>query len=108
MKHGRTDYNGRIVDLASLTKDPAFVLDLLLKLEHDPPARPIAEDEPVFVLRASDMIAPHIVREYARRARQEANISFEAVAAITDQATAMDEWQVTHGAKLPDAPLPAT
>ena len=60
-----------------------------------------AEDEPVFVLRAQDMLAPEIVREWAYRAQCEG-----APIAKCDEARAiandMEQWQIAHRRKVPD------
>ncbi len=45
-----------------------------------------APDEPIFVLRAQDFLAPEIVREWAYRA-------------AVDR---MEDWQIAHKRKVPD------
>ena len=47
MKHARNDYNGRIVDLQNK----------------------IPEDEPVFLLRAQDKLAPELLLQWAMKLR---------------------------------------
>jgi len=58
-------------------------------------------DEPVFVLRAQDMLGPEIVREWAYRAQCEG-----APIAKCDEARriadAMEQWQIAHRRKVPD------
>lgn len=80
MKHAREDYN-RIQDPAGL----------------------IPEDEPVFLLRAQDLTAPHTVRYWARTAR-DFGAKEEIVQAAQEQADAMFKWQEEHGSKIPDMP----
>jgi hypothetical protein len=58
-------------------------------------------DEPVFVLRAQDMLSPEIVREWAYRAQCEG-----APIAKCDEARriadAMEQWQIANRRKVPD------
>lgn len=80
MKHARDDYN-RIQD----------------------PENQIPEDEPVFLLRAQDEVAPIAVDAWAcaLRARGgDETVIREAFA----QAGKMRDWQQKHGSKLPDSP----
>jgi hypothetical protein len=80
MKHARPDYD-RI-------QDPAGV---------------IPEDEPVFLLRAQDVLAPAVVRAWADSA--EANgAEGHMVAAARHHARQMERWQGQHGFKVPDMP----
>lgn len=79
MKHSRPDYD-RIQDPAGL----------------------IPDDEPVFILRAQDRVAPATVRFWARRAA-EMFADPAMVQNARDQADAMEAWAKK---KLPD--LPAT
>ena len=61
----------------------------------------IAADEPLFVLRARDTLAPGVVREWALRAEKfgvHAAKSVEAWAC----AEAMEAWQKTNGCRVPD------
>lgn len=81
MKHAREDYN-RIQD----------------------PANIIPEDEPVFLLRASDMIAPTIVREWGIVAMA-IGVNPKMANAAFEQAIKMQEWQRENGFKKPDMPL---
>jgi hypothetical protein len=57
--------------------------------------------QPVFVLRAQDMIAPEIVREWAYRARR-AGVSKEKVEAARKIASEMEDWQIENMRKIPD------
>jgi hypothetical protein len=61
-----------------------------------------AEDEPIFVLRANDKLAPHLVKLWAGLARMSG-----CGAAKTEEAEAlafeMERWAITQGsAKFPD------
>lgn len=78
MKHAREDYN-RIQD----------------------PAGKIAEDEPVFLLRAKDMFAPDVVRYWAT-VQRDAGGDPKLIELALAHANAMDRWQVENGSKLPD------
>ena len=80
MKHARQDYD-RIQDPSGL----------------------IPEDEPVFLLRAQDKVAPDIVRKWAARAEL-AGASKDIVTAANRQADLMAAWQQKHGDKVPDMP----
>ena len=78
MIHARPDYN-RIQDPLGL----------------------IPENEPVFLLRATDKNAPTIVSAWADMA--EANgAKADIVNAARQQAKAMTEWQEKHTAHIPD------
>lgn len=77
MKHARPDYN-RIQD----------------------PLGKIPDDEPVFLLRAQDLIAAGIVQEYAFRAK---NLGYDKIAeAAYEHADRMEEWLLANVGKLPD------
>ena len=80
MKHARADYN-RIQDPAGL----------------------IPEDEPVFLLRAQDTIAPSVVEVWALAAHK-VGASPEIVDCAYKQAQKMRQWQEEHKAKVPDLP----
>lgn len=59
------------------------------------------DDEPVFVLRAQDALAPEIVEEWAKRAmRHQCPIS--KVEEALRLVGAMREWQVNNTVKFPD------
>lgn len=81
MKHGRDDYQDRIVDLEE----------------------GIPRDEPVFVLRASDVVAPDVVRFWARRA-EAVGADPSMVRDVLEHAASMDRWQLANGSKIPDYP----
>lgn len=80
MKHARKDYN-RIQDPAGL----------------------IPEDEPVFLLRGQDIVAPQTVEFWAQFA-EEAGAAPDIVSAALRQAREMKNWQKEHGYKVPDMP----
>lgn len=77
MKHGRT-----IADVVGMT-------------EHATP------DEPVFVLRAHDKVAPLTVREWAKLNRHAGGSDALSRTAI-ECAERMEKWQSEHGWKLAD------
>jgi hypothetical protein len=58
-------------------------------------------NEPIFVLRSTDILAPEIVREWAFRARQ-AGTPPEKVVEALNLADEMDSWQIENGKKVPD------
>jgi len=60
-----------------------------------------ADDEPIFVLRARDLIAPETVREWAYRAAK-AGAPREKVVEARACADAMEDWQLEHDRKVPD------
>jgi hypothetical protein len=80
MKHARNDYK-RIQDPAGL----------------------IPEDEPVFLLRAQDKVAPETVEMWAQFA-DDAGAAPNITYAALKQAREMREWQKEHGCKVPDMP----
>ena len=80
MKHARNDYN-----------------DI-----QDPQGR-IADDEPVFLLRAKDKIAPTIVRAWAKHLKANGGDKVTANRAV-QWATEMERWQKENGCKMPDTP----
>lgn len=81
MKHARSDYD-RFQDPAGL----------------------IPDDEPVFLLRGQDKLAPGVVRAWADRASLAGDVDFALVTAVRRHADAMEHWQATRGFKTPDAP----
>lgn len=59
-----------------------------------------ADDEPVFVLRAQDLLAPGLVEMWAIRAKKHGSEKKASGAyAIAD---AMLKWQASHPSKMPD------
>lgn len=83
MRHARADYN-RI-------QDPEMLIE---------------EDEPVFLLRGKDVVAPAAVMHWAVAA-ESVGASADIVAAARRQAEAMLAWQKRRGAQIPDMPLGA-
>lgn len=84
MKHARPDYQ-RLQD----------------------PENIIPEDEPVFLLRGQDTVAPFIVTAWAMEAL-EAGAENDIVSAALRQASEMIDWQDKHGKKIPDMPKERT
>ena len=80
MKHARKDYD-RIQD----------------------PAGKIPVDEPVFMLRAQDVIAPQVVEIWALAAHA-AGADDDIVEHAYKHAQLMRKWQEEHGSKVPDMP----
>jgi hypothetical protein len=80
MKHARPDYD-RIQDPAGL----------------------IPDDEPVFLLRGQDILAPFVVDSWATIAENR-GASPHIVEAAREQARRMREWGFHRGAKVPDMP----
>jgi hypothetical protein len=80
MRHARKDYD-RIQD----------------------PDELIPDDEPVFLLRGQDVLAPELLRQWAigLLSRGGSGIMAEIV---MRHASAMEKWQVEHKKKLPDMP----
>ncbi len=73
MKHGRSDYNARIQDNANI----------------------IPDDEPVFLIRGQDIVAPFALQKYALLA-EEAGAPGDVVDGCREQAEAMIHWQKMH------------
>ena len=78
MKHARGDYD-RIQD----------------------PENKIGQDEPVFLLRAKDSIAPAMVENWAS-ALQASGGNYKMVSMALEHAHKMREWQKENGCKIPD------
>lgn len=60
-----------------------------------------ADEEPLFVLRAQDKLAPEIVMEWAHRALA-AGTPIAKVEEARRCAQEMEEWQIANEAKVPD------
>lgn len=102
MKHGREDYNGRIVDLAALSLEE---VERLWQAAHTfAPGQevptPIGKAEPVFVLRASDLTAPLAVEHYATLQYRRKGATREHGNSAMQQAYAMAEWQAAHPTRV--------
>jgi hypothetical protein len=91
MKHAREDYE-RI-------QDPALTDPSLLH----PGCAPIGEDEPVFLLRAKDVLAADVVDEWASGYEQ-AGGNPRTVERVRQHASRMRKWGEENGTKLPDTP----
>ena len=89
---------------------------LLARITSGAGGRPIADDEPVFLIRATDMTGPDAVDAWARlqwdqlrgrtlEAGESDRIRAMARAAV-DHAAAMRAWQKEHGSKVADMPAP--
>jgi len=61
----------------------------------------VKEDEPIFVLRAQDELAPRIVQEWAYLAARAGTPKKKVVEAF-HLAEAMMEWQQRNPSKIPD------
>lgn len=59
-------------------------------------------DEPVFVLRAQDSIAPEVVEMWALTLSMRGPSDNPKVAEARQCAAAMRAWQEIHGCKIPD------
>jgi len=81
MLHAREDYQERIQDSAHI----------------------IPEDEPVFLIRAQDKLAPEVVSHWAHLADLY-GADRKIVRAAQGQVKAMRKWQKIHGSKVPDMP----
>jgi hypothetical protein len=81
MIHAREDYTERIQDSKNL----------------------IPEDEPVFLLRGQDALAPSLLLDWASRMR---SLGGDPAMAdlVRQQANRMIHWQNSHGVKVPDLP----
>lgn len=80
MRHAREDYN-RFQD----------------------PSGKIPIDEPVFLLRGQDELAPALLIQWAEKLIARGG-NKEMAKIVTNHAAAMVAWQKTHGGKLPDMP----
>jgi hypothetical protein len=63
-------------------------------VEHTPGA-PLRDDEPVFLLRGIDHVAPGLIREYARRCEL-SGCTPAHVNAVYRAADDMEHWQHAH------------
>ena len=69
---------------------------------QDPDGK-IPEDEPVFMLRAQDAVAPGVVEAWALAAHN-AGADAGIVQHAYEHAQLMRKWQAEHGSKVPDMP----
>jgi len=63
-----------------------------------------AKDEPIFILRPGDLVAPNAVRHWAHMAYANGANRDGIVQTALDHADAMEAWQKEHGRKVPDLP----
>lgn len=92
MRHAREDYNR--------FQDPAQKDASLLWVG----CTPIAEDEPVFLIRAQDISAPDVVAFWAMLNHARGNHD---IADIVDVwATEIKDWQILNAEKVKEADLP--
>jgi hypothetical protein len=90
MIHARDDYN-RFQDPA--LDDPSLLGE---------GCSPIGKNEPVFLFRAKDHLAPRVLEDYANQLRA---AGLEDMALTVDRhVKRMQDWQKDHGSKLPDMP----
>lgn len=82
MIHARNDYN-RIQDPENL----------------------IGEDEPVFLLRAKDLTAPAIVRQWAAAQRMNPKTDGRIIKKAENWANVMETWQLLNATKVKFADL---
>ena len=82
MIHARKDYNNRIQDNANI----------------------IPVNEPVFLLRGQDILAPDLLRRYAEQLQEQCPEKEEMIHAVVEHGDAMEEWQRTINVKIPDMP----
>lgn len=82
MRHARPDYQDRIIDKAGI----------------------IPADEPVFLIRATDITGPATLRYWANQAWANGADRKGIVQLALDHADEMERWQKEHGRKIPDAP----
>lgn len=69
--------------------------------ESDPTLKKAADDEPIFVLRAKDKLAPIVVETWAMIAKL-MGVSEDKITEATDCAIEMYRWQDKNGCKIPD------
>jgi len=60
------------------------------------------DDEPIFVLRAQDAFAPHLVAAWINLAAATLGFSHPKIAEATDLLAQIHGWQRNHGKKIPD------
>ena len=90
-RHARLDYQRRFQD-AALT-DPSLL---------EPGSTPVAEDEPVFLIRAQDELMLPTLHRYAQLAHSCGAQEVALRVLIFSEQVA--DWQETHKTKAPDIP----
>lgn len=63
----------------------------------------IPDDEPVFLVRAQDVVGPMTVRAWARNAEL-VGAEDDIIAHALEHAMLMEDWQDSYGRKVPDMP----
>lgn len=91
MRHARSDYN-RIQDPA--VSDPSLLSE---------GSTPIGEDEPVFLIRGSDVAGPFALFAWADEMQRRGGDPATA-AAVRQFARDMEWWADINGCKVPDTP----
>jgi hypothetical protein len=62
-----------------------------------------ADDEPIFILRSQDLLAPDLVRNWSRRASRHLGETHEKVIEAQELAMHMEDWaDRTNRGKMPD------
>ena len=83
MLHARKDYNRRIQDSENI----------------------IGADEPVFLLRAQDILMLPMLHQYLRRLRKLTDYDKFMEVAVLKHITRTKKWQKQHEPKAPDVPV---
>jgi hypothetical protein len=65
------------------------------------PSGKIPADEPVFLLRGQDVIAPTLLRMWAKEG-ENIGVPVEMRQMVLDHANLMEQWQRDHFCKVPD------
>ena len=68
---------------------------------QDPEGK-IAEDEPVFLVRAKDIDAPGTMRDWAERHARRVGYMDEMAIMANSHALLTEKWQAEHGCKTAD------
>lgn len=109
MKHARSDYD--CIQPWPTKRPHTAKLDgvthtNISKMDEVDVTPIIPDDEPVFLIRAQDLVGPDVVEYWANRAQQN-GAERDIVRAAFQQAEEMRAWQQEHGSKVPDAPAGA-
>lgn len=70
---------------------------------QDPDGK-IPEDEPVFLIRGQDVVAPSVLRHWVQLYREHETHSPSMAKMVLQHANAMEAWQKEHGSKVADLP----
>jgi len=109
MKHARSDYDciqPWPTKRPHIAKDPVTGNKQPWNALHDGSglAPIIPDDEPVFLIRAQDIVGPHVVEYWADQAEVN-GADPDIVQTVRNHASLMRVWQEEHGHKVPDAPV---